>query len=119
MNAVSLPTETLSLKEAAAMLGIGIESMRGLILDGAIPAVSLNHKHMVLLRADVIAFVRDTARRQQEARIRQKDACAEVAARSRRKVPPSLAAYATKVARPARNRAGSHSASASSDHDAP
>lgn len=119
MNTAVLPAETLSLKEAAAMLGIGLESMRGLIRDGAIPAVSLNHKHMVLLRSDVIAFVRDTARRQQEARLRQKEAGAVMASRSRRKAPPSLAAYTTKAARPTRSRAGSHSVSASSDHDAP
>lgn len=95
-------TETLSLKEAAAMIGIGLESMRSLILDGEIPAVSLNHKHMVLLRSDVIAFVRDTARRQQAERIRERERRAKQAAaqtpRAKKKVMPDLSRYATKAA---------------------
>lgn len=56
--------DTLSLDEAAKMMRLGEDSMRELIVTGAVPAVSLNRKHCVLLREDVLAFLRATARQQ-------------------------------------------------------
>ena len=62
--------ETLSLDEAATLLHLGLESMRELVERGAVPAVRLNQKHMVLLRTDVLDYVRTEGRRQAEERRR-------------------------------------------------
>ena len=59
---------TLGLEEAAALLRLGLESMKRLVDDGAVPAVRLNQKHTVLLRSELIAFVREEGRKQAEAR---------------------------------------------------
>lgn len=42
--------------------------MRELVLMGEIPALSLNKKHLVLLREDVLEFIRAQSRIQQTAR---------------------------------------------------
>ncbi len=57
--------DALSLADAAALLLLGEDSLRELILMGEIPALSLNRKHIVLLKEDVIEFIRTHARRQQ------------------------------------------------------
>lgn len=62
--------ETLNLEEAAALARLGVESMRDLIDAGEVPAVRLNQKHTVLLREDVIDFIRTKARQQAEERRR-------------------------------------------------
>jgi hypothetical protein len=63
--------ETLDLKQAAAFLRLGYESMKDLVDAGAVPAVCLNQKHTVLLREDLIAYVRDEGRKQAEERKRK------------------------------------------------
>jgi hypothetical protein len=60
--------DTLGIADAAAMMRLGVESLHELIVTGEIPAASLNRKHMVLLRADVLDYLRDLARRQQAER---------------------------------------------------
>lgn len=57
-------SDTLGLGEAAAMMRLGEDSLRELIVVGQIPAVSLNRKHWVILREDVLTFLRETAQRQ-------------------------------------------------------
>ncbi len=64
----SFPHDCLGLNEAAALLRLGVDATRELINAGALPALSLNRKHLVILRADVISFIRDTARAQQNER---------------------------------------------------
>lgn len=56
--------ETLDLKEAARLLRAGYETTKELVESGAIPAVCLNQKHTVILREEVLAYVRDEGRRQ-------------------------------------------------------
>lgn len=57
--------ETMSIAEAAAFIRIGVDALRELILAGQIPALTLNQKHWVLLRSDLVEFVRNIARQQQ------------------------------------------------------
>lgn len=66
--ALASQCDTLSLDEAASIMRLGVDAARELVLAGVIPAVTLNKKHMVLLREDVIEFLRETARRQQAER---------------------------------------------------
>lgn len=60
--------ETLDLAEAAALAKCGVDCMREYVDTGEIPATKLNQKHMVLLREDVIDFLRTKARQQAEER---------------------------------------------------
>ena len=62
--------ETIGLIEAAALLHIGREALRTLCERGEIPALSLNRKHWVLLRSDILAYIAHTARQQAAARRR-------------------------------------------------
>ena len=62
--------ETIGLIEAAAVLHIGREAMHSMCERGEIPALSLNRKHWVLLRSDVLAYIGHTARQQAAARRR-------------------------------------------------
>lgn len=61
----SATSEAMSLAEAASFMRIGVDALRALIFEGLVPALSLNQKHWVLLRSDLIDFVRATARQQQ------------------------------------------------------
>lgn len=61
----SATSEAMSLAEAASFIRIGVDALRALIFEGLVPALSLNQKHWVLLRSDLIDFVRATARQQQ------------------------------------------------------
>ncbi len=56
--------ETLGLDGAAKMLRLGLEAMKELVDKGAVPAVRLNQKHTVILREDLIDFLRLEGRRQ-------------------------------------------------------
>ncbi len=96
-------TETLGLEDAADMLRLGIEATRALVDQGELPAVRLNQKHTVILRDDLIGYIRDEGRRQAEERRkavigkeRQHSAPARAAARKPRKAAhPDLRAYET------------------------
>lgn len=81
--------ETLSLEESAALAKVGLECWRSLVDSGEVPAVKLNGKHTVLLREDVIDFLRTKARQQAEER-RKARARPE---RRRRGARPDLAQY--------------------------
>lgn len=60
--------DTLGLEDAAKMLRLGLEAMKDLVDKGEVPAVRLNQKHTVLLREDLIDFLRSEGRRQAAAR---------------------------------------------------
>ena len=59
---------TMGLEEAATFLRLGHQAMKELVLSGAVPALSLNLKHTVLLRDDLIAYVRKEGRKQADKR---------------------------------------------------
>lgn len=77
-------SETLSLEEAATFLRLGRKAMKELVDSGAVPAVRLNQKHTVMLREDLIAYLREEGRRQADARRVQKLKDAARAAKPRR-----------------------------------
>ncbi|MCW2065105.1 UNVERIFIED_ORG: hypothetical protein M2420_000424 [Stenotrophomonas maltophilia] len=96
--------ETLGLEGAARMMRLGLEAMKELVDKGEVPAVRLNQKHTVMLREDLIDFLRSEGRRQ--AAERKKSAIgdrpaanAPVATTAKRKgkarriSPPDLRAY--------------------------
>ncbi|MFE3970674.1 hypothetical protein [Stenotrophomonas sp. YIM B13575] len=56
--------DTLGLEGAARMLRLGLEAMKELVDKGEVPAVRLNQKHTVMLREDLIEFLRSEGRRQ-------------------------------------------------------
>ncbi|MCU1092691.1 helix-turn-helix domain-containing protein [Stenotrophomonas maltophilia] len=56
--------DTLGLEDAARMLRLGLEAMKDLVDRGDVPAVRLNQKHTVMLREDLIDFLRAEGRRQ-------------------------------------------------------
>ena len=59
---------TLGLEDAAKVMRLGVESMKELVENGTVPAVRLNQKHTVLLREDLINYLREEGRRQAAAR---------------------------------------------------
>lgn len=96
--------DTLGLEGAARMMRLGLEAMKDLVDKGEVPAVRLNQKHTVMLREDLIDFLRLEGRRQ--AAERKKSAIgtrpaanAAVGATPKRKgkarriTPPDLRAY--------------------------
>ncbi|RRU80927.1 hypothetical protein EGJ24_12225 [Stenotrophomonas maltophilia] len=98
------PDDTLGLEGAARMLRLGLEAMKDLVDKGEVPAVRLNQKHTVMLREDLIDFLRLEGRRQ--AAERKKSAIGTQAAansptlgptrrasKSRRTKLPDLRAY--------------------------
>ena len=60
--------ETLSVEEAATLAKVGIDCMKSLIDTGEIHAARFNRKHCVLLREDVIDYIRRRAREQSKQR---------------------------------------------------
>lgn len=56
--------DTMGLEGAARMLRLGLEAMKELVDKGEVPAVRLNQKHTVMLREDLIDFLRSEGRRQ-------------------------------------------------------
>lgn len=59
---------TMGLQQSANFLRLGLEAMKDLVANGEVPAVVLNQKHTVLLREDLIAYVREEGRKQAEKR---------------------------------------------------
>lgn len=59
---------TLDLQQAATFLHLGLESMKELVNSGAVPALSCNQKHTIMLRDDLIAYVHEQGRKQAEQR---------------------------------------------------
>lgn len=56
--------DTLGLEDAARMMRLGLEAMKDLVDKGEVPAVRLNQKHTVMLREDLIDFLRSEGRKQ-------------------------------------------------------
>jgi hypothetical protein len=56
--------DTLGLEAAAKIMRLGLEAMKDLVDKGEVPAVRLNQKHTVMLREDLIDFLRSEGRRQ-------------------------------------------------------
>lgn len=83
--------ETLDLQQAADLAKVGLECMRGYVDSGEVPAARLNQKHVVLLREDVLDFIRVLARKQAEERRKSR---AKPERRGRVKAP-SLEQYGT------------------------
>lgn len=103
-HALKVTDDTIGLEDAARMLRLGLDAMKDLVDRGDVPAVRLNQKHTVMLREDLIDFLRSEGRRQ--AAERKKSATGrrlpahapvEVPARrpggARRITPPDLRAY--------------------------
>ncbi|MEN5425925.1 hypothetical protein ABE522_06075 [Stenotrophomonas pennii] len=99
--------DTLGLEDAAKVLRLGLEAMKALVEEGTVPAVRLNQKHTVMLREDLIEFLRAEGRRQaaeRKAAIGKRPAAnsAQLSpqrakpAKARRISPPDLAAYEVK-----------------------
>lgn len=91
--------ETLSVEEAAALAKVGVDCMKSLIDTGEIHAARFNRKHCVLLREDVIDYIRKRAREQSKQRRSIKTVPVQADRRGtggRRRNPlPALAAEAT------------------------
>ncbi|HHA2422305.1 helix-turn-helix domain-containing protein [Stenotrophomonas maltophilia] len=98
--------DTLGLEGAAKMLRRGLEAMKDLVDKGEVPAVRLNQKHTVILREDLIEFLRLEGRRQaaeqKKSTIKHRCRASEpegvhpnrgAKAKPRRIVPPDLRAY--------------------------
>lgn len=56
--------EIMSKEEAAKLIRVGMDCMDDLIATGRIYAASLNRKHCVLLREDVVELIRKSSREQ-------------------------------------------------------
>lgn len=93
--------DTLGLEGAARMLRLGLEAMKDLVDKGEVPAVRLNQKHTVMLREDLIEFLRAEGRRQAAERKRSaigsrpaaNTALSKRTNKSRRPSLPDLRAY--------------------------
>jgi len=96
--------ETLGLEGAARMMRLGLEAMKELVDKGEVPAVRLNQKHTVMLREDLIDFLRSEGRRQAAERKKSaignhRTANASMTttpkrqSKARRITPPDLRAY--------------------------
>lgn len=68
-----MESEVLTLEDAAALARCGVDCLRQYIDAGEIPATRLNQKHMVLLREDVIDFIRVLGRKQAEERRKSRE----------------------------------------------
>lgn len=99
--------DTLGLEDAAKVLRLGLEAMKALVEEGTVSAVRLNQKHTVMLREDLIEFLRADGRRQaaeRKAAIGKRPAANSEQsapqrtnpAKARRISPPDLKAYELK-----------------------
>lgn len=107
MNNLNIaPDPTMDLQQAADFLHLGYKAMKELVDSGDVPALSLNQKHTILLRDDLITYVREQGRKQADRRRAGKlpgNDPAPSAARRRgpRVTRPNLEAYElTTVGRP-------------------
>lgn len=92
--------ETLNMAEAAEFLRLGYESTKDLFERGELPGTSLNQKHVVFLRDDLVAFLREKARQQAAERRAgiaavpaNPGATKKRAGRAQRAAPPDLSRY--------------------------
>jgi hypothetical protein len=73
-NTAAANDPTMDLQEAANFLHLGYKAMKELVDSGDVPALSLNQKHTVLLREDLITYVREQGRKLAEKRWQGKQA---------------------------------------------
>lgn len=100
---MALAEDTIGIEDAAVMLRLGLDATRELADTGQLPAVRLNQKHWVLLRDDVLGYIREEGRRQAEERRKAaagknrtpKSAAPSARPRPRRHAVPDLRAYET------------------------
>lgn len=113
--------DTLGIEQAARLMRLGVEAMRELVITGEVPALICNQKHAVLLRTDVLDYIRDQGRKQAEERRRKTTgkptpergapAATKPRARARQQGLPDLARYElTTDAPPGSTPSGSRSA---------
>ncbi|WP_425532790.1 helix-turn-helix domain-containing protein [Stenotrophomonas maltophilia] len=94
----AVASDTLGLEDAARMLRLGLEAMKELVDRGDVPAVRLNQKHTVMLREDLIDFLRREGRRQAAERKQRKTQLPPYTRQlpkraARRPSPPDLRPY--------------------------
>ena len=63
--------DTMNLESAADFLHLGYLAMKELVDTGEVPALRCNQKHTVMLRADLVDYVRTKGREQAESRRRK------------------------------------------------
>lgn len=73
-DAIAANDPTMDLQQAATFMHLGLEAMKKLVDSGDVPALSLNQKHTILLRDDLIDYVREQGRKQAEKRRKSKPA---------------------------------------------
>jgi hypothetical protein len=84
---------TMDLEQAAAFLHLGYKAMKALVDTGEVPALSLNQKHTILLRDDLITYVREQGRAQAARRRSRKPIDAPPTRAKRSISKPNLDAY--------------------------
>jgi hypothetical protein len=90
---------TMDLEQAAAFMHLGYKAMKELVDSGEVPALSLNQKHTILLREDLITYVREQGRKQADKRRARKQPAAATTTpttphhRGRKTAKPNLDAY--------------------------
>ena len=92
---------TIGIEEAAEILRCGYDTVRTAIECGDLPALQMKKRHTVLLREDVIEYVRVHARRQAQERkaehalreARYKALAPQRRGPGRRRTPPDLTPY--------------------------
>ncbi len=67
-HSTSPESTTMGLEEGARFLRLGVKAMKELVDHGIVPATCLNQKHTVMLREDLVIYLREEGRRQANAR---------------------------------------------------
>lgn len=80
--------ETLSLEEAAKLSRLGLESFKALVEAGEIPAVRFNQKHTVIVRDQLLGYLR--AKAVEQAQERRAGRTPRPRRRGRKVIPPPL-----------------------------
>jgi hypothetical protein len=98
MTAHAANDPTMNLEQAADFMHLGYKAMKDLVDSGEVPALSLNQKHTILLREDLISYVREQGRKQADKRrARNQPPSTNVPATARRRggklTLPNLDAY--------------------------
>ena len=68
MTAHAANDPTMNLEQAADFMHLGYKAMKDLVDSGEVPALSLNQKHTILPREDLISYVREQGRKQADKR---------------------------------------------------
>jgi hypothetical protein len=78
MTAHAANDPTMNLEQAADFMHLGYKAMKELVDSGEVPALSLNQKHTILLREDLISYVREQSRKQADKRRARKHPAAPI-----------------------------------------